>query len=81
MLATLEKLYEGAMCRVNINVGELSESYPEERGVKQDSLLSLALFLLIMDPIQSKLEESGLGLSVNNFYVGGFFYMRTISEH
>ena len=42
-----------------------------ERGVKQGSVLSPALFLLVMDPLLRLLEQSGLSLSVNNFYAGG----------
>ena len=45
-----------------------------ERGVKQGSVLSPALFLLVMDPLLRQLQESGVGLSVNNFYAGGFLH-------
>ena len=51
--------------------GILSEPYPIQRGVKQGSVLSPALFLLVMDLLLRLLEQSGLGLSVNNFYAGG----------
>ena len=53
--------------------GELSESFSVERSVKQGSVLSPSLFLLVMDPLLAQLEESDLGLSINNLYAGGFF--------
>ena len=49
----------------------LSEQYPLQRGVKQGSVLSPALFLLVMDLLLKMLEQSRIGLSVNNFYTGG----------
>ena len=41
---------------------------------REGSVLSPALFLLVMDPLLKTLEQSGLGLSVNNFYAGGFLH-------
>ena len=58
----------------------LSDSFSVERGVKQGSVLSPALFLLVMNPLLRQLQVSGVGLSINNFYVGGFL-QQTISEH
>ena len=56
----------------------LSNSFKVERGVKQDSVLSPTFFLLVMDPLLKQLEVSGLGLSVNNFYAGGFSHAEDI---
>ena len=42
--------------------------------MKQGSVLSLTLFLLVMDPLLKQLEVSGLGVSVKNFYAGGFLH-------
>ena len=39
-----------------------------------NSVLSPALFVLVMDPLLRQLQASGLGLSISNFYVGGFLH-------
>ena len=54
--------HEGATCQVKVGDGILSEPYPILRGVKQGSVLSPALFLLVMDPLLRLLGQSGLGL-------------------
>ena len=69
----LRSWYEGAFCKVKCD-GELSESFMVERGVKQGSVLSPSLFLPVNDPLLKQLETSGLGLSVKNFYAGGFLH-------
>ena len=43
---------------------KLSQKFFVERGVKQGSVLSPALFLLVMDSLLRKLQSSDLGLSV-----------------
>ena len=68
----MKNWYEGATCQVKVDDGMLCELYPIQRGVKQGSVLSPALFLLVMDPLLRVLEQSGL--SVNNFYAGGFLH-------
>jgi len=60
----IHSFYTNATCRVRVGEG-LSKSYVLERGVKQGSILSPALFLLVMDPLLSLLETSSIGLSVN----------------
>ena len=47
----IKSWYEDASCKVKIDGGVFSRSYPVERGVKQGSVLSPALFLLVMDRI------------------------------
>ena len=48
--------YEGAKCHVKWNEA-VSGSFEIGRGVKQGSILSPVLFLLIMDPLLSMLES------------------------
>ena len=60
----LKNWYEGASCQMKVKEG-ISEPFRIGRGVKQGSVLSPALFLLIMDPLLKQLEKSGIGLSVN----------------
>ena len=82
MLEALER-YEGGTCQVKVGEGMLSEPYPVQRGVKQGPVLSPALFLLVMDPLLKVLEQSGLGLSVSNFYAGGYLHaddIRTLAS-
>ena len=50
-------------------------SFFVERSVKQGSVLSPAVFLLVMDPLLRQLQVSGVGLSVDNFYAGGFLHV------
>ena len=69
----LRDWYEGGSGRVRVD-GRLSESFMVERGVKQGSVLSPALFLLVMDPLLKQLQLSQLGLTVNGFYAGGFLH-------
>ena len=73
MWRLLKSWYEGGSCQARLD-GKLSQSFPVGRGVKQCSVLSPALFLLVMDPLLRQLQASGLGLLVATC-------MRTISEH
>ena len=55
----------------------MSKPYPVQRGIKQGSVLSPALFLLVMDPLLKMLEQSGLGLSAamdNRAYICVLYY-------
>ena len=42
--------------------------------MKQGSVLSQALFLLVFDSLLRELQASGLGLSINIFYARGFLH-------
>ena len=69
----LKNWYLGGRCKVRLD-GICSEGFEVERGVKQGSVLSPVLFVIVMDPLLKLLEESSLGLSVNEFYAGGFLH-------
>ena len=73
MWRLLKSWYTGGSCQVKLD-GMLSQSFHVKRGVKQGSVLSPALFLLVMDPLLKQLQTSGLGLSVNRYYAGGFLH-------
>ena len=73
MWRLLKNWYESCSCHVKLD-SRLSDSFSVERGVKQGSVLSPALFLLVMDPLLRQLQVSGVGLSINNFYAGGFLH-------
>ena len=66
----LKNWYEGGSGQVRLD-GRLSESF---EICKQRSVLSPALFLLVMDPLLRDLQASGVGLSLNGFYAGGFLH-------
>ena len=44
------------------------------RGVKQGSVLSPILFLLVMNPLLIGFQQWGIDLSVNEFFAGGFLH-------
>ena len=48
----LRNWYEGARCQVRLN-GALSQTFEIKKGVKQGSVLSPTLFLLVMDPLRT----------------------------
>ena len=75
MWRLLRSWYEGGSACVK---SRLSMNYPVERGVKQGSVSSPALFLLVMDPLLRQLQATGLGLSVHSFYAGGADDIRTL---
>ena len=52
--------------------------------MRQGSILSLSLFLLIMDPLLRELQSLSVGTSVNGMYAGGFLHaddIRTLSNN
>ena len=70
----LRNWYEGAHCGVKNKDGELTQPFVVERGVKQGSVISPILFLLVMNPLLISLQRARIGLSVNGFFAGGFLH-------
>ena len=56
----------------------MSPPFALGHGVRQGSILSPALFLLIMDSLLQQLQSLSIGVSVNNMYVGGFIHANDI---
>ena len=77
MWCLLRNWYEGGSCCIKID-GRLSATYSVGRGVKQGSVLSPAPFMLLMDPLLRELQAFGQGLSINNFYAGGFLHANDV---
>ena len=63
----IKSWYEGGSCCVKVE-DRLSNAFPVQRGVRQGSVLSPTLFLLVMDPLLKKLETASLGLKINDLY-------------
>ena len=50
--------------------GLLSESFVVERGIRQGSVLSPTLFLVVMDLLLRNMSQKSIGLSIHDLYVG-----------
>ena len=55
--------------------GELSDIFFLRRGVKQGSVLSPLLFLLVIDSLLADLESSGIGVSIDKRYLRGLGFL------
>ena len=51
-----------------------SPTFQLQQGVRQGSILSPFLFLLVMDPLLRQLQSHSLGISINNTYAGGYLH-------
>ena len=61
--------------QTSVRLGKhVSPSFTLGRGVRQGSILSPSLFLLIMDPLLRELQSLSVGTSVNGMYAGGFIH-------
>ena len=70
--------YQGGVCSVKLD-DSYSDIFPILRGVRQGSILSPALFLLVMYPLLKQLKASGVGLCVNSYYTGCFLHADDIT--
>ena len=66
----IKNWYAKSTSRVRVN-NQLSDPFIVERGVKQGSVLSPTLFLIVMDQLLKQLKGERYGLSVCQTYVGG----------
>ena len=78
----IKNWYTGSTSRVRVN-NEISEPFIVARGVKQGSVLSPTLFLIVMDQLLKQLREKKHGLSVCQTYAGAAIHaddLRTTPE-
>ena len=64
--------------------GMLSPFFSIHRGVRQGSVLSPVLFLLVMDPVLLELREKSCGLNLNGLFLGALSHaddIRTLSTN
>ena len=61
--------YSNAMAAVEIN-NTVSQLFDQDRGVRQGSVLSLTLFLIVMDEMLREMSTSGNGVSIAGLYLG-----------
>ena len=66
----IESWYIAAYSRIRVD-GAISNPYLISRGVKQGSVLSPILFLVVIDPLLKTLRDNNAGLSVYGTYIGG----------
>ena len=66
----LKQWYTGVKSQVRVNGS--SAPLPTNRGVRQASVLSPVLFLLVMDPLLIELKSKSCGLNVFGLDVGAF---------
>ena len=66
----IESWYTAAYSRIHVD-GAISNPYLISRGVKQGSVLSPILFLIVIDPLLKTLRDNNAGLSVYGTYIGG----------
>ena len=67
----IKQWYTGVKSQVRVN-GSTSTPFPTNRGVRQGSVLSPVLFLLVMDPLLIELKSKSCGLNVFGLDVGAF---------
>ncbi len=66
-----------------VKISDASQVFSINRGVKQGSVLSPILFLLVMDPILLTLKSKPCGLNINGLYLGAFCHaddIRTLAS-
>ena len=65
----IQSYYERSTARAKVN-NCLSREFIIERGVRQGSVLSPSLFLLLIDSLLHRLIEANVGVSLEGIYVG-----------
>ena len=65
----IKGFYDRPTACVKVN-GSLSQEYVIKRGVRQGSVLSPSLFLLLIDSLLQTLKEANAGVNLEGIYMG-----------
>ena len=79
----IKQWYQNLKSSVRVN-GVVSSPFSIHRGVRQGSVLSPVLFLLVMDPILLELQSRSCGLNINGLFLGALSHaddIRTLSTN
>ena len=81
-ITCIKSWYEGSVTQIRVK-DSLSDKVPIMRGVRQGSVLSPLLFIVVMDDLAGRLAAGGVGSTIEGMFVGGGIHaddVRTVSN-